>query len=385
MTNANHIRVVALLEANYVTGAAKAVLEYAREAMGRQARSPMFEVTAIVFRRGDSNINASLTSAMSAINLQYETIEEQHAFDSAIVLQLRSIVEKVKPDLIWTNSVKSHFLLRLTGLSKKVPWVAYHHGYTTTNLKMMAYNQLDRWSLSGANRIITVCEAFADELVSLGIAREKMVVQGMPIRVFEPAPKNRVDELRIQLGLKPDVKVILNIGRFSREKGHRDLIHAFATLCRIEPNPLHLVIVGEGPERKKVSELIRNLRIAHKVTLTGQQEDVRPYLGLAEVFVLPSHSEGTPNTILEAMAAGIPVVATAVGGVPRLTDGGAAAVLAKRGDIDGIATAVSRLLNDPRLRAQVINGGAIVVENNTPDKYFEALSDIFQRLASPRP
>jgi glycosyltransferase involved in cell wall biosynthesis len=139
-----------------------------------------------------------------------------------------------------------------------------------------------------------------------------------------------------------------------------------------------LVVVGDGPERERLNKLKRDLRLDDVVNLVGQQDDVRPYYALADVFVLPSHSEGTPNVLLEAMVVGVPVVATSVGGVPELTGGGSAALLTRKRDIDDLANAVARLLREPSLRAQLINAGREVVEKNTSESYFRTLASVFQ-------
>src|SRR5258708_2635863 len=231
MRNPDTVRVLALLEANYMTGAAKAVLEFAREAAVDRADVPRFAVTVVGFRRGHHHTNTSLTAEMRALDLHHETVLERRAFDFMILPQLTEIATRLQPDLIWSNSVKSHFLVRWAGLARNIAWVAYHHGYTSTNLKMLLYNQLDRWSLPRADRVLTVCKPFVNQLVAHGVRPERIRVQGMAIRRFEPVPIESVEALRNRLGVRAGTAVLLSVGRLSREKGHADLLRAFRRLC----------------------------------------------------------------------------------------------------------------------------------------------------------
>jgi glycosyltransferase involved in cell wall biosynthesis len=378
MTGDSRIRILALLEANYVTGAAKSVLEFVREAAKQQ--TTFSSTTAMIFRRGPEGVNSDLTSACREIGLPFETIAERHVFDFGVLPQLVEAVERLRPTILWTNGVKSHFLVRWTGLARKVPWVAYHHGYTTTSRRTLCYNQLDRWSLRAASRVVTVCNPFAEELIGRGVPAERIRVQGMPIRCFDPVPQEYVHSLRARLGLSEGITVFLSVGRLSREKGHEDLLLAFSKLCEREQTPIRLLIAGDGPEQEKLSRLITELRISNKVNLVGHQNDIRLYYALADIFVLPSHSEGTPNSLLEAMSAGVPVVATSVGGVPEMSYGGTAVLLTPKRDVDGLAAALSRLLHDSELRACLTKSARTVLEKNTPERYFQALTAIFSEV-----
>ena len=116
--------------------------------------------------------------------------------------------------------------------------------------------------------------------------------------------------------------MILIVGRLSREKDHLSLLRALSQLAVVRGGEgaaiAHLLIVGEGPERARIEAAIRHLGLSEMVTLTGQVPSAEPYYGIADLAVLSSLSEGSPNALLEAMAARVPVVATAVGGIPEI-------------------------------------------------------------------
>src|SRR5207237_2328886 len=116
---------------------------------------------------------------------------------------LRRIVENRRPGIVVTHSVKSHFLLLRSRLWRTYPWVAFHHGYTTTDPKMRLYNRFDRWSLPKANRIVTVCQAFARELAdTTGVPLKKISVQHNSIRPQLHPEVSEAASLRSQLGIK---------------------------------------------------------------------------------------------------------------------------------------------------------------------------------------
>jgi len=124
--------------------------------------------------------------------------------------------------------------------------------------------------------------------------------------------------------------------------------------------------------------------VADVVTLAGHQDDVQPYYGMADVFVLPSHSEGSPNVLLEAMAAGLPVVATSVGGVPELAVNGREALLVEKGDISGLAASIRRILTDTQLSRHLACSARGVLSRNAPQAYVRAILSVFQEVLSMR-
>jgi glycosyltransferase involved in cell wall biosynthesis len=215
---------------------------------------------------------------------------------------------------------------------------------------MQIYNQLDRWSLRSARRVITVCEPFRQQLVHIGVAREKIQVVhnsvAFPLR--KPDAQSLLD-LRSKYGLGKDDRVFLTVGRLSREKGHADLLHALHRL-RTEVPQLRwkLLLAGSGPELPRLQSKAETLGLSNRLVFAGYQADVLPLYFLADFFVLPSHSEGSPHVLLEAMSAGVPILATAVGGVPELINSSMASLVRPR-DPAALASALLSLLDAPQL------------------------------------
>lgn len=377
----NRIRVLAMLEASTVSGSAKAVLEFAKEAARGYPGLPKIELSILTFDRGQGE--NSLTKAIRDTGTPLDIVLERRRFDTHVIPQLRSVVAKRCVDVIWSNSVKSHFLVRWAGLNQSRGWVAFHHGYTADDAKMRIYNQLDWWSLRTANQVFTSSAAFVSELMQRNVRPDHIHVQHMPIRPFTPVSELRKAELRKHYGLGDRTRVLLTVGRLSREKGHADLIQAFPKIRNLAGDmPVCLVLVGEGPERPRIESLCRDLNLADSVVLAGHQDDINPYYGIADVFVLPSHSEGCPNVLLESMAAGVPVVATAVGGIPEVVTSGRDALLVKKQDSEALASATVQILKDPVCRDRLVLSAREIVARKSSEAYFRSIATVFSQACA---
>ena len=368
---------------------AKGTLDFYRTARElADAGEASVEGRVVTFARGDHQDQPNeCVQTFRDAGIEVEVIPERHRFDLSVLSALRKLVEAHQPDIVVTNSVKSHFVMWRSQLWRAVPWVAFHHGYTTTDRKMRVYNRLDRWSLPKADRVVTVCRAFARELAGItGIPVEKFLVQHNAIRPSADASPPDIDSLRKHYGLTENEKIILSIGRLSKEKAHIDLIDAFANLCEKNPD-LHarLMIVGDGPERERLQTAANASASRERICFVGQVSDVEPFYAIADVFVLPSHSEGSPNVLLEAMAANVPVVATAVGGVPEIVENEASALLVPANDPTAMALAISRLLNDRSLANRLASvASGLIKRNHSPELYARSLIGLYREIASQR-
>lgn len=385
-------RILSIVEATSINAVAKNVLEFcrsARELSTQPIGFPNVEVCVATFtrREGDTQSPSEFVNAARELQLEVEIIPELRRFDLGVLPALRSVVKRQRPDLVVTHSVKSHFLVWRSHLWRDCPWVAFHHGYTTTDRKMRLYNRLDRWSLPVADRLVTVCHAFARELASnTGVPIANISVQHNSIRPQPPTSQADAESLRAKLGIETGDSVLLAVGRLSKEKGHLDLLTAFACLRETHPElKCKLVIVGDGPERGTLEAAAQSKAIDVDVIFTGQISDVLPFYAAADVFVLPSHSEGSPNVLLEAMAANLPIVATAVGGVPEVVENNESALLVPANDPQAVAAAIARVLIDPDFaRRLTTNSAALVASRYAPEQYVRSLVEIFQEAIKAR-
>jgi len=382
------IKLVTIVEASTINAVAKTVLEFYRSARElSQVRSdlPVIDGSIVTFDRlhGGAPQNDFVTAAKE-LGLPVDVIPERHRFDLSVIPALRRIVEIRGPDVVATNSVKSHFLIWRSRVWKEHPWVAFHHGYTDTDRKMRFYNRLDRWSLPHADRLVTVCHAFAQQLAgSTGVPIDKISVQHNSIRRRPPVSTADTEALKTRLGIGNE-RVVLCVGRLSREKAHADLIKAFKCLRELQPDiSLKLIIVGDGPERSKLEAEAGSL--GGQVIFAGQVNDVQSFYAIADVFSLPSHTEGSPNVLLEAMAANLPIVATAVGGVPEMVENNASALLVAANEPAAMTAAIASLLTDGELAQRLTKNGAVLVDTQyNPESYVRSLVEIYSGVIEQR-
>jgi glycosyltransferase involved in cell wall biosynthesis len=369
--------VLALMEARSVTGPAKNLLAVAR----RLAEQGTGSIRIAAFTRGDDS--RTFIQACEQAGVECEAIREERRFDRSVVPQLRALARRYAPDVLQSHATKSHFLIRLYGLNRGLPWVAFSHGYTAEDLTVRLYNQLDRWSLRAADRVVTVCEPFAERLRGFGIEARRLTVLHNPVPPFAAPPPEGVESLRRRLEIPAECLVLLSVGRFSAEKNQADLLRAAAALKRSGTPPFRLALVGDGPERERLRALSRELSLTDAVIFAGMTNDVSLYYSLADVFVLPSRSEGSPNVLLEAMASGLPVVATAVGGVPEIVRSKEQGILVPAGDAAALAGAIAQALNSRDLRESLGRSGREWVSgHHSPGAYTDSILAAYRELSS---
>ncbi|ADT85070.1 glycosyltransferase family 4 protein [Thermococcus barophilus] len=213
------------------------------------------------------------------------------------------------------------FLVKVLSKHKK-PLILTVHGYGRRsnrwlNLLSEFYNKsIGKWVLSKIDKIIVLDPRAKRYFIKIGVSPEKIVVipNGIDYESLQSFKEN-VEKYKTHKG---NVKTILYVGRLQKEKGVKELILAFNELLKKEKFNLNLLIVGDGPQRQELENLVRKLGIEDKVMFTGYLTG-KPLLQAyysADVFILPSKFEGVPTAILEAMATGLPIIATKVGGIP---------------------------------------------------------------------
>lgn len=380
------LRLLAVIEAATLTGPAKNLLEFCSLSRNHQLPGlPRLDACVVTYIRGSSPTNAFIDAARDA-RIACEVIRERRAFDRHVLGALRDIVQQRSPHILQTHNIKSHFLVKLSGLGKHYPWVAFHHGYTATDLKMRAYNQLDRWSLPSAAKVITVCKPFACQLQGIGVPSEKISVLHNSVRPMTPVAPEAVRSLRHRFHIPDDARVILAAGRLSYEKGYADLIEAVALLSRsVAPGRWKLLLAGTGPEKERLLQAIQRHRLQPSVTLVGHQPGLREFYALADMVALPSHSEGSPNVLLEAMAAGLPIAATAVGGIPEIATHQETALLVPPRNPAAMADALERLLQDAPLAQRIGSQAQVAAARFYPECYVRSLLEIYRDLLTSFP
>ena len=370
------IRVLTLIESPTVTGPARNIIEFGKLGVVAEPDLPAVETMVVTYWRGAGE--SPVAAAARNAGLLVATILERRRWDTGVIPQLRRIIADYRPDILESRNIKSHFLVRMLGLHKRYPWVAWNHGYTERDWLDRAYSQLDRWSLQAAFRVVTVCRPFAETLERRGVDGRKITILHNFVKPFVPAPTEDVEGLRRSLGVQNQA-VILAVGRLSSEKGHAILLQAAARLEKMNEAPdFRVVVVGDGPEQENLQRLTARLGIGQRIVMAGFQTDVRPYYCLSTLLALPSYSEGSPNVVLEAMAAGLPIAATAAGGVPEILEDGVTALMVPPGDPQAMAEVILRILRDKALASRLAAAARSCAQSKyTPQAYRRSLTGFY--------
>ncbi len=290
----------------------------------------------LTFQRTGRPTSALVAHAEQA-GIPVTILPERGPLDRTLVAAMRRHLRHVRPDIIQTHSYKATALawwLRRTG--ERFGWVGCFHGATTENLKVRAYHRLDQWLLRSADAPVIVAESQRRGLGSA--ARRAQMIRNA---VLPPPPTEGAAPPWSQ----QDAPVFATVGRLSPEKGVDILLQAAAALQHRHPmEAWSVVIVGDGQERTPLEALASQLGISRRVRFVGAVADPWPTYRHADVVVIPSRSEGLPNVLLEAMAADLPVIATAVGAIPDLVGGGHAATLVPTEDVQRLAAAMEHVL-----------------------------------------
>jgi glycosyltransferase involved in cell wall biosynthesis len=307
--------------------------------------------------------------------------------DVRSVLHLARTIRRVRPQILHTHTAKAGAVGRIAALlaGDARPPIIVHtfHGHVLRGyfgpLRSRAFALLERRLAELTTALVAVSPEVRDDLVALGVApREKFAVIRLGIELGDRVrvEENGRDATRRMLGIPPDAFTVGWIGRMTGVKRTDDVLLAFRSL-RERGVAARLCLVGDGPDREHVELRAHDLGVMRETLFLGYQEDVAPYYAAFDAFVLPSGNEGTPVTTIEALAAGRPVVATRVGGVPDVVRDGEDGFLVDPGDIEELADRLATLAGDAELRERM---GASGREHVLPRYAVDRLVDDVDRL-----
>jgi glycosyltransferase involved in cell wall biosynthesis len=263
----------------------------------------------------------------------------------------------------------------LAARAARRPIVATVHGYTGGDRKNRFYEWLDGYILRRVDRAIAVARPLAERLARVGVPAARLVV--LP-NAWVPAVATRPRlEARRLLGIPDAATVVGWVGRLTPEKGPDLFVDAIARL----PVAIHGAVIGDGAMRAGLADLARRRGLEGRLRWHGVAPEAGRLLPAFDVLALSSRSEGTPIVLLEAMAAGVPVVATAVGGVPEVAPGGEI-LLVPPGDPAALAAALLRCLErGDETRARVEAAQRRVAEAYAPDPWLDRYETVYRSLA----
>lgn len=297
--------------------------------------------------------------------------------DVAGLLELVRVLRRERPDIVHANSSKAGVLGRLAAYLAGVPIRIFTvHGWAFS-AHSGAASRLYRWADRLVRPLTTATICVSDRDLARGLAAhtctaERTVVIPNAVDVRH-APAARHERAR---------PLVVAVGRLKAPKDFLTLVRA---LAQLPASAFEAVIVGDGPDRAELEAEIRRLGIGDRVLLLGERRDVPRLLAGADLFVLSSTSEGMPVSVLEAMAAGLPVVGSGVGGMPELVVDGTTGLLVEPGDPDGLAVALGRLLAEPELRRRMGDAGRERAgERFDLERFWQAHLELYSRELAKR-
>jgi len=306
-----------------------------------------------------------------------------------LLAKTRQIIRHHRIELVHINGRRQIVLAPFLKLYEpQIKLVAtFHSSYFNQDeslLKALSLWLLHLAPLHCCDRIIAVSQKVYQERRSQLVPKRKLrlIKNGINVERFtfsEPARLQMRREIRQRYGLN-EALVIGEVGRLVRGKGQHILLEAAARLRR-SGYDLKILLVGDGPSRTELELMCLDLQMDASVIFTGHQPDTRPFLAAMDIFVLPSLNEGMPLSLLEAMAMGLPVIATRSGGISELLDDGRTGLLAPVDDVNALTLRLTELLEKVALQQQMARNAQAHVRAQFDQRKMLALhDDVFNEL-----
>jgi glycosyltransferase involved in cell wall biosynthesis len=337
-------------------------------AAGLETRGYHTTLVAGSLARGeDSMAFVAQRLGVSVVSVPEMEREVSFRHDARSIRRLAELIREVEPHILHTHTAKAGAIGRAAALlaGSAGPPVVLHtfHGHVLKGYfgpyRTAFFRQVERTLARHSDVLVAVSPEVRDELVTLGVApREKFAVIRLGIPLEERLRDSSADlDYRRLYGIPEDAFVVGWVGRMT---GVKDTSSALEILRATRERGVEAVLclVGDGPDRDRLEQSAHDLGLARACYFVGYQEDVAGYYRLFDAFLLPSVTEGTPVSAIEALASGTPVVANRVGGVPDVVRDGVDGYLVEAGDVEGAASRLASLAGDPELRAALGAAGS---------------------------
>jgi glycosyltransferase involved in cell wall biosynthesis len=281
-------------------------------------------------------------------------------------------------DLLHAHLPNAHALAGIAGRLTGKPVLATLHGHRVGMLDLEVHR-------SAGTHLSVVCRQSYFHALGLGVSAGQLSCNpnGVDTEAFQPRPR-RADGVRTALGIPADAPVVGFLGRLSPEKGPEVFLRA-AMLVHAKLSSAHFVFVGDGPLAPVLRESIARFQLGDRVHLAGLRRDVASVLNEFDVLVSSSHSEAMPLAVMEAMASGLPLVATRVGGVPDMIDHGESGWLVAPNDFEDIAARLQQIIGTPgELRRMGAAARKRAVEKMSLGDSVDRMAQLMARLVPTR-
>ncbi len=321
----------------------------------------------------------SFLDTIAADDIAIHHFVTSSSYDARAVGLLRRYLVEEKIGILCTHDYRADLIGMLARRGTSAKWLAFSRGWTRENLKTRLFHAVDKIIIRSADHIVAVSAMQKEWLVRLKVPPSKISVVHNCINPTHFASVEAAN-LRDRFDLPEDSLTVVSGGRFSSEKGQGFFVRA-AEQALAKNRRLHFMLFGEGQERERIERLIESKGCQDRILCPGFEPNLASCLKGADMLVNPSQSEGLPNIVLEAMAMDLPVIATAVGGVPELIEDGIDGILVKYGDQANLTSAILRLADDADYRTALVRKAKQTVEERFSfDQQASALTRIYQGM-----
>jgi glycosyltransferase involved in cell wall biosynthesis len=297
------------------------------------------------------------------------------------VYRLYKFLKNSDYTIVHTHTSKGGFIGRLAAYTAKIPIIIHTvHGFAfheqSSWFEIKIFSSLEKLASKWCDKIVTVSEFHRKWALELGIGNEEKVV-AIPNGISEERvkPKKLKNEIQKELDLEGK-KVLLFTGRLAPQKGLEYLFKAVPFLTSKIKEPFVVIVVGEGPLRNYLEDLVRKLGIEQYIKFLGFRNDIGDLLNVSDIVILPSLWEGLSIALLEAMAAGKPIVTTTIGSNLEVVRDGESAILVPPKNPELLASAIIKLIENPELANKLATNakyryGKYYTENQMLEKYMD--------------
>jgi len=323
-------------------------------------------------------------SAAQTWGIQATQCKDSVRFSFWLIPKIAQQLREGAFDLLHTHGYKADLLGIIAAYMAKIPIVATIHGYTNAFPAVRVYGHLDLLVLRRFPKVMAVSDYLRQELIASGLAPHQVVTvyHVLDPDVFVSTISADRRQVRAELGIGTHTPVVLTVGRLNPEKGHRYLLESAQLVCQYI-HDLHVLVVGEGPLREQLEVSARSLSLNAVVSFLGWRKDVASLMAASDLFVLPSTRDSFPMVILEALAIGVPVIATRVGGVPEIIRTGENGILVEPRDPEALARAMTWALTNPAQAGQLVrHGQAVVRQRFSVEAMVKATNCVYHEVMS---
>lgn len=321
-----------------------------------------------------------LAAEMIEAGVEIERVPKRHGFDATLPPRLWRLFRSSALDVVHTHNPLPLIYAAPAAKAAGARVVHTKHGPHPDVARRLWLRRAGARATDAFVAVSEVTAAFARTIHEVGEDKLSVIINATDLSRFRPDPARR-EAARARWGIGFDGWVVGTVGRMAEVKNHPLLLRAAAPLLREDS---WLLIAGDGPERAATEALAAELGVSERVIFLGETREVAEALNALDVFALSSKVEGLPLVIAEAMATGLPVVATAVGGVPGVVSDGETGFLVAAEDEKALRERLRRLQDDPRLAAELgARGRAIALERFSDERMAREYMDLYAPPATP--